>query len=239
MNNKLLSGILVVGIAATGFAGYSSADDTNTWAGLSINGEQVAELNADTNSNETKKNKHGKRKWFTSLTDAEKLSLESMSDDEKKAFFTGKKEEKAAEREVTQAIMSKLFNGEDITVDERATLQAKQAEHEAKHADKPERTENSEKAGYKAVVAKLIAGENLTADEQTVLDEIKAKKATRDAIKPLIEKKKAGEELTESEQAELDSFKADNSKKKWGKKGGKKWNGENRGNKTEKIKKVG
>ena len=43
MNNKLLSGVLVLGIAATGFAGLTSADDTTSGTGTKNNSE-VREL---------------------------------------------------------------------------------------------------------------------------------------------------------------------------------------------------
>ena len=247
MNNKLLSWILVVWIAATGFAGYSQADDTNTWATEKPNSEirelfkksktdvaltadeqaQLAELKANRGEDKNGKRwgKHGKRNGMSFLSDDEKASLESMTDDEKKAFFTAKKEEKKAEREASQAIISKLINGESITDAERATLQEKQAAKEAKFADKgdrPEREENSEKTAMKAVITKLIAGETLTADEEVTLEAIKAKKEEREALKALKEKVKAGEELTEAEQAQVDAFKAE----KWGKHDGKKkWKG--------------
>ncbi len=252
MNNKLLSWILVVWIAATGFAGYSQADDTNTWAiekpnselrelfkkqksGAILNADEQAKLEeVKANRGEGKKGKrwgkHGKRNGLSFLSDTEKASLESMTDDEKKAFFTAKKEEKKAEKEASQAIISKLINGESITDTERASLQEKQAAF-ADKGDRPEREGNNEKAAMKAVITKLIAGEALTADEQATLDEIKAKKEEREVLKALKEKVKAGEELTEAEQAQVDAFKAE----KWGKHDGKKkWKGKGgyKGDKT-------
>lgn len=223
MNNKLLSWVLVLGIAATGFTGLSSADDTNIWTTLFPNSE-IRELiqkartgevltddeavlveTAKAGRGERQGAKHGKRMGLSFLSDEEKVSLESMTDEEKTTFLEAKKEERKAEHEAQEAIITKLFNGEPITDAERATLEAKQAEHAEKSDGK---TKNGKGAEGKAIIEKLIAGEALTEDEQTSLEEIKAKKEEREAqrviLEPIMEKKKAGETLTEDEQAILD-----------------------------------
>ena len=58
------------------------------------------------------------------------------------------------------------------------------------------------------IMQKIESGETLTADEQATLDEIEAKRAEMEAMKPLLDKERNGETLTADEQAELDAFKA-------------------------------
>lgn len=207
----------MIWIATTGFAWYSSANDSSTGAENNTNLSQIFDNTKEVIKEKTG-NKMWKRKWMSFLTDEEKTSLETMSDDEKKAFFEAKKAERSAEKEVYRAILDKLLNGESITAEEQATLEAKQAQHEAKHEGKNKSGNDDTRSMGKTVIAKLIAWETLSAEEQTVLEEMKAKRDARDAIQPLMEKKKAGTDLTDAEQEQLDVFKAEYKGKKW-----KKW----------------
>ncbi len=231
MNNKLVTGVLILWIASTWFAWYTSANDSTSWSVMITNWEIWEILEKTTEKlKENTGTKNGKRKWMRSLTDEEKLSLESMSDEEKKAFFTEKKAEKQAQREAYRNIVGKLIDNETITEEERATIQAKISEREARYAESGKTVdENSEKFQRKTVINKLLSGESLTTTEQTVLTEMKEKRAAREAIQPILEKKKNGEDLTDAETAELEAYKAEYPGKKWGKKGGKRWDREEKG----------
>jgi histidinol phosphatase-like PHP family hydrolase len=70
------------------------------------------------------------------LSDEEKTALEAMSDEEKQAFLAEKKEERKAQKEVKQAIITKVLAGIEISSDEKATLEAMTAEHEGKNEGK-------------------------------------------------------------------------------------------------------
>lgn len=116
MNNKILSVVLVVGIAATGFAGISAADE-------GLFGEEMEKridaledrFEARFDFDGEKRSQFGKRKGLKHLTDEEKTALESMTDEEKQAFFEGKKAEKKAEKEARKAVVDKLVAGESLT----------------------------------------------------------------------------------------------------------------------------
>lgn len=211
MNNKLLTGILIIGIASTGFAGISSANEawTVSWTENYTNLSEILD-----NSKNFFKGKHKiwKRKGMSFLSEEEKMSLESMSDEEKEAFFTVKKEERKAEKEAHRAIINKLLNWEVISEGEKTIL-------EASEAKKAEMWRNNlVSSPEKSLIKKLIAWEELSADEQILREEIKEKRKSRAEMKELSEKKKAWEELTDTEQEQLDNFKAEFRKEK-----GKRW----------------
>jgi len=128
-----------------------------------------------------------------------------MSDDEKKAFFTAKKEEMKAEKEAKKVIIDKLVAGESLTAAEESTRLEMIAMMEEKS------TSGKMKAGS-AVVAKILAGDELTAEEQSEYAEMQAKHTEREAqkaiLEPIKEKMKAGEALTDAEQATLNEAKA-------------------------------
>lgn len=256
MNNKIVSVVLVAGIAATGFAGLSSASETQTWSFFKWNTEikelfekvkSGAELTADeqaildevraSKGEKGKKGaKHGgKRKGGGNLTDEEKTALEAMSDDEKKAFFTAKKAEMNAQKEAGKAVIDKLINGESLTADEETTRLELLAKIESKSTDGKKLREGT------ALMIKVLAGSELTAEDEAALAEKQAKSAEREAQKAILEpikaKLDAGEELSEEEQAVLDEMKANKSEgKRSGKKGGSKGHGKkgNRGDREQK-----
>jgi len=236
MNNKIVSVVLVAGIAATGFAGLSSASD---WASGSIFGNkaEVRELFNKVEAGETLTADEqatldsaqamrgekwakfgGKRKGGWNLSDEEKTALEAMSDEERQAFFETKKAEMKAEKESAKIVVDKLINGESLTAAEEATRGEMLMKME----------EGNHKKGGSDIIAKILAGDELTADEETQLVEMQAKHAEREAQRALIEpikaKLDAGEELSDEEQALLDEAKEN-------RKGGKykRWNHADRG----------
>jgi len=204
MNNKILSVILVAGIATTGFAGISSANTGTTLSDVTEKIESGVE--SLTHSGE----KFGKRKGLKNLTDDERLALESMSNEQKQAFFAEKKAEMTAQKEAGKAVVDKLINGESLTADEEATrleLLAKIEERSGSHS----------KPGAE-VIAKVLAGDELTDEDQATLAEMQEKRAEREAQKAILEpikaKLEAGETLTSEEQAVLDEMKANKSERK-------------------------
>ena len=199
MNNKILSVVLVVGIASTWFAGLSSANSGSNLGSSNTNIEQGVD------KKQYKWNHYGKRKWLKNLTDEEKTALEVMSDDEKQAFFEAKKAEMKAAKEAKKAVVDKLVAGEALTASEEATrleALAKIEERSAKRS-KP----------WADIIAKILAGDELTAAEQEDFLEMREERAEKEArraiIEPIMEKKKAGEELTADEQALLDEYKSE------------------------------
>lgn len=168
MNNKIASVILVVGIAATGFAGISSANS----------GQNVTEKVSGMQQwiNKAFQGKHfGKRKGGGNLTNDEKTDLEAMSDEEKKEFFEAKKEVMQAKMQESKAVIDKLIAGESLTSAEEAIRLEILATFES------EDNEHSKRRGGGDIITKIIAGDEFTADEETEFIEMQAKHAQREA----------------------------------------------------------
>jgi len=194
MNNKLLTGILILGITTTWFVSLSSADD---------HGEKWFKWNSEI------------RELFQKAASGETLTADEQSQvDEAKAA----KEAKKAEKQARSELITSLINGETLTADQTA-LRVDMLTKMEEGSDE----RKSDRSG-KEVIEKLLKWETLSDEDEIALAEMQAKKAERtaakEAISPILEKKKAGEELTESEEAQLEEFKANHK----GKKGfGKKW----------------
>lgn len=231
MNNKILSVVLVAGIAATGFAGISSASETGLFkgnseireikekleSGLEITQAEQALLDE---AKQTKKLKHGgKRKGGGKLSDEEKAELETMSDEEKKAFFEAKKADMNAQKQAKRDMMAALIAGDTLSADQETIRAELLTKLETRVSEGKETREET------AVIIKILAGDALAADEQIILDEMQAQKAEREAQKAILEpikaKLDAGEELTADEQALLDAAKAERKENGKGKKGSK------------------
>jgi len=217
INNKVLTFVLLVGIASTGFAGISAANSGQTLSENKTGMQQwVKKMFAD--------GKHfGKRKGFGNLSEEEKTALQAMSDEEKKAFFEEKKAEMIAQKEAKKAVIDKLLTGESLSASEEALrgemlVKIEEGSHKRDNAD---------------IIAKVLAGDELTDAEQTEFVEMQEKHAEREAkraiMQPIKEKLKAGEELTDEEQAILDEAKANKPEGKIGGKG-KGYRGGERGN---------
>ncbi len=224
MNNKIVSVVLIAGIATTGFAAVSSADESVTGSFFKGNTE-IKELFEKAKSGEEltvdeqatldevkaqrgeKWAKHGgKRKGGANLTDEEKTALESMSDEEKQTFFADKKAQMNAEKEASRAVVAKLINGESLTSAEETIRGELLVKLESRTSEGKELREGS------ALIIKVLAGDELTSEDEAALAEKQEKHAQREAqrviIEPIKAKLDAGEELTEQEQAVLDDHKA-------------------------------
>lgn len=201
MNNKILSFVLIAGIATTWFAGISAANTGTTLTDMKSGFEEWVQKIT------------GKWKGFKNLSEDEKLALESMTDEERKAFFTAKKAEKKAQKEAIKSVVDKLLAWEPLTASEEATRLEALAKIE-------ERSDKRSKPGAE-IIAKILAGDELTSEELTQLESMQEKRAEREAqreaIKTLRDKVDAGENLTDEEQAFLDQVKSERKWKKWGK----------------------
>lgn len=249
MNNKVLSVVLVAGIAATGFAGVSSANLSGS--GFTVDAEikelimkarsgedlsvqeqaKIDELKAQFSERKSDGKRgykgHGKRSGFKMLTDEEKAELESMSDEERQAFFEAKKEEMKAKKQAAKTLIDTLIAGGALT-SEQETLRAEMLEKIAEHGGKRDNA---------PVIEKLLKGEQLTDEDRAVIEEMQARKAEREAerakveamtdeekevyfaekkaerqakkeeVKALIEKVRNGEELTDEQQELVDNAK--------------------------------
>ncbi len=226
MNNKVLSVVLVLGIASTGFAGISAASSGSTLS------QTKSEIQQRFGGQKEKRgyDGFGKRAGFGHLTEEEKASLETMSDEEKQAFFAAKKSEMEAQKTAHKAVIDALIAGQSLTADQEAM----RLEMLAKMQD-----DTHPRRDGGDIIEKLLAGDELTDDEQAELIKMQELHASREAekakidamsetereayfaakkaemeakmetLKPIFEKKKAGEALTADEQAQLDAFHAE------------------------------
>lgn len=203
MNNKILSVVLVAGIAATWFAGISSANETGS-GGIKIDSEirelimkarsgeelssdeqaKIDEIKAQFSERKSgdKDGKrgfkgHGKRAGFKMLTDEERASLESMTDEQRQEFFATKKAEMQEKREAHKTLIDALIAGETLS-GEQEELRSEMLEKISHHAGKRD---------HAGVIEKLLKGEELTDEDRTVIEEMQAKKAEREAERAKIE----------------------------------------------------
>lgn len=162
MNNKILTGVLLIGIAASGFASISSADDQDTWSITNTPSfERMWKMHG----------KHFKKMFYSQLSEEEQTAVEAMSNEEKQAFFEEKRNEKKAEKEAREAIIDALLAGETLSqeqevlrqeiIDDRAERKAQRAEMEAKREQ------------IKTILDKKENGESLTEAEEELLEEMK------------------------------------------------------------------
>lgn len=184
MENKKILAALALGTMITGMALTSvnadSEDDSSTTTEI---------------SHEMKKGEHKGGKMRMKLTDDEKTSLETMSDDEKTEFFDSKKEEMEENREEMktelEAIKVKVEAWEELSDDEQTILDNMKAK-----AWKGNKGNKGERGEMKSTHSEELTDEQIAerTEMKTQLDSIKAKL-------------EAEEELTEEEQTTLDNFK--------------------------------
>ena len=115
------------------------------------------------------------------LTDAEKTTLNSMSDTEKQAFFDKKRVEQETKMETREAVIDKILAGTALTTDEQTLRQEIITERATMKAKRTEMKAQMEKV--KTILAKKKAGTTLTTDEQTLLDSMPKMDGKRDGKK--------------------------------------------------------
>lgn len=101
--------------------------------------------------------------WFDKLTDAEKTSLEKMTDTEKKAFFEAKRLENETKAEAREAVIDKLISWTTLNDEEKKVLEEIKIERAEKKAKKAEMKE------IRTIMEKKRAWTTLTADEEAKL----------------------------------------------------------------------
>lgn len=160
MNNKILSAVLIMWIAATWFASFTSADDKSET-------KIFKEFKSD--NFEWFKKFDRKHRWMEEITDEEKIALESMSLEEKKAFFETKKTEKEAK----EAVIDTLLAGKTLT-SEQETLRDEIIKERAERKQKRLERETKQEE-IKEILEKKKSWEELSDEEKTKLDEFKEK----------------------------------------------------------------
>lgn len=161
MNKSVLTALVVMpAIAASSlvsvtFANTSSTDSPS--AKSDTNKSVRSDIKLRWNHNIGIPMMHGMKK----LTDAEKTSLESMTDAQKKEFFQKKMDEQKANMDARDTVIDKLLNGENLS-DSDKTLVTEMKTERAKMKANRAQMEN--------IRAKLDKKETLTSEEQTFLD---------------------------------------------------------------------
>lgn len=128
--------------------------------------------------NHFKKWKNGNMKW---LTAEEKTALESMTTEEKTAFYAKKRavrksemEARKAEREAHEAVIDRLLNWEKLTTDEQAILEQikiKRAERKALSIANEVKMQEMQ-----TIMDKKMNWWTLTEDEKAKLEELRGMK---------------------------------------------------------------
>ncbi len=194
MNNKILSLVLLAGIATTGFAGISAASNSQVnskfrnkseirqihdklEAGESLTAQELEFLDAAKEKFHERAMKKwfdgfGKRAGFNELTQEEITALESMTDEEKRVFFAEKKAEKIAQKDAEKAVIDALIAGQTLSADQEALRLEMLARFDEDVAAKRD---------WAVIIEKILAGDELSADELVTLEEMQEKHAERQA----------------------------------------------------------
>jgi len=104
--------------------------------------------------------------WMMNLTDEEKTSLESMTDDEKKSFFETKRKELELKQEQRETVIDKLLAGETLTSAEELIRKEIITQRTEMKNHKIQMDE------MKTLMDKEKSGETLTTEEKTRLEEL-------------------------------------------------------------------
>lgn len=116
---------------------------------------------------------------FHNLTDEEKTQLESMTDEQKQAFFETKRAEQESKMEARETVIDKLLNGETLTDAEKLIVE----EIKTERAEQKQRKLQAEE--LRTLFEKSKNWETLTTDEQAKLDELKASMPQKNTKKQL------------------------------------------------------
>lgn len=169
-HKKILAGLLVSCVTIT-WISYSFADDTNTGSAASVK-EFAKNIWGKMFKNHFEK-RWGEWRWME-LTDAEKTALESMTQEDKQAFFEAKRSEQEAKREEREVIIDTLLSGGTLTSNQEIVRAEIIKERALQKADMEERKIQMET--IKTLLEKKKSGETLTSEEETTLKTIKWKK---------------------------------------------------------------
>ena len=162
MNNKKILIALLLATITISWISYSFAEDKN------ISSNKIFK--------EFKK--YWWEKWiiwlhaiWNNLTDAEKISLKTMSDEERKTFFKTKLKEEKAKRELKETVIDKLLAWKTLTTDEenvRAEIIKERAERKKEIEEMQIKMDK-----LNSILEKKRAGEVLIDEEKAILKDYK------------------------------------------------------------------
>lgn len=193
MKNKIISWVVLTSLLSLWLISFANADfwkfspeEKQQIEGIMKKVKSWATLSADEKAklNELWKYKDWSfiwkiwRKWWkhfwmmlNNLTTEEQKALKTMTDEQKKAFFEKKKQDRQIEMESHRNVINKLIDGVALTSDEQVVLQdIKKIRDDRKQAMAERQTLMDE---IKPILDKVKTWKTLTTDEQTKLDNFK------------------------------------------------------------------
>nr|MDD3720668.1 hypothetical protein [Candidatus Gracilibacteria bacterium] len=168
-NKKILVGLLIATVTTAGLS-YSYAADNSSSGSTTETKNEFRKMHSFGSGGT---NVEGFKRGFNGveLTDAEKTALQSMTAEQKKAFFENKMTTEKAKRDAKETVIDKLLAGQSLTADEETIRQEIIKERADRKTQMQERETKFQ--AIRAVLEKNKNGETLTADEQAMLDNLK------------------------------------------------------------------
>lgn len=170
MKNKKILVWLLIATVTTAWLSYSyAADNSSSWSTT----ETKNEFRKMHSFGSWWTNVEWFKRWFNwvELTDAEKTALQSMTAEQKKAFFENKMTTEKAKRDAKETVIDKLLAWQSLTADEETIRQEIIKERADRKTQMQERETKFQ--AIRAVLEKNKNWETLTADEQAMLDNLK------------------------------------------------------------------
>lgn len=196
MNNKILSVVLVLGIASTWFTAISSANSGK----ILIQNSELRELLKKSRSGEELSTEeyevlkalrgkiqewwlnkwvtrwfqgYGKRAGYIELTAEEEQMLEGMNHKEIRDFFKQKRIEKQVRKDENKEVIDKLIIGQSLTSREESIRLEMLANFESEKNTHPMRRDNGD------IIGKLLAWDELIDEDIAILEKMKQKREMR------------------------------------------------------------
>jgi len=163
MNKNILIPVAVATLGFTGVSAFAATTSTTTTT------PQQSQVYAKGTGHSMKGAGFG-GKMHTNLTEAEQTALESMTTEQKQAFFEKKRTEIESQMTARETVIDKLLAGQPLTAEEEAlrkTIISERAAHKTEMA-----TRKAEMEQIKTIREKQAAGTTLTASEQALLDKL-------------------------------------------------------------------
>lgn len=178
VNKKIITSAVVIATLIAGSATYAATDTSITGSGVNktMHSQGFWPMMKNWwmgNRWNNMMNNTGiwfwKNGWLNQLTDAEKTSLSTMTNQQKQDFFAKKKIDAVAKATLRENVIDKLLAGTVLTTEEEAIRQEIITERAAVKAKK------DEMVAIQAIMEKNKSGQVLTVDEQTKLNAFIAK----------------------------------------------------------------
>lgn len=160
MNKKLLASVLLIATVTAWTATYAASTDLGSNRGTWVHSQWTSEGRFEV-----------RKMWgreLINLTDAEKVSLKSMTSTQRKDFLKQKEVDSKAKRVIKESITDKLLSWQVLTPDEEIVRQ----EMIKNRADM--KAEKVQMDTIKAILQKKKSWAPLTTDEQAQLTAFKA-----------------------------------------------------------------